>query len=76
MPTDDLYANMVEGGAFRGKADPETAFRLSIKINVRNKTITQTDADGRSIKDIDDAEPPFVGVTRAETAALAARRRA
>jgi hypothetical protein len=68
MPTDELYGKMVEGGAFRNKAKPESAFRLSIKINIDKKKIAQTDSDGRNIKDIDDVERPFPGVTtRAST---------
>jgi hypothetical protein len=64
MPTEELYAKTSEGGAFRGKGNPESAFRLSIKINVDKKKIVQSDADGRNIKDIDDAMRPFPGVTR------------
>jgi hypothetical protein len=64
MPTGELYNKLVEGGAFRGKANPDTAFRLSIKLNVKLGKIAQANADGRNIKDIDDAEPPFVGVTK------------
>jgi hypothetical protein len=64
LPTGELYEKLVEGGAFRHKANPESAFRLSIQINIRNKRITQTDAEGRNIKDIDFSGPPFPGVTR------------
>jgi hypothetical protein len=71
MPTEELYAKTVEGGAFRGKGNPESAFRLSIKINVDKKKIAQTDAEGRNIKDIDDVERPFPGVTtRVKTATV------
>jgi hypothetical protein len=64
MSTEELYAKTVEGGAFRSKGNPESAFRLSIKTNVRLGKIAQSDADGRNVKDIDDVERPFVGVTR------------
>jgi hypothetical protein len=64
MKTNELFAKMEEGGAFRGKRNPESAFRLSIATNVRLDKITQTDARGRSIAEILDVRAPFAGVTK------------
>jgi hypothetical protein len=64
IPTKELYAQMVEGGCFRGKANPESAFRLSIKLNVKLGKIIQTDAGGLPVEELDAAPAPLAGVTR------------
>lgn len=64
MKTNELFSKLKEGGAFHGKRNPESAFRLSIATNVREGKITQTDARGRSIEKIVDIRPPFAGVTK------------
>ena len=64
MKTDELFTKVEEGGAFRGKRNPESAFRASISQNVKEKTIVQTDARGLSIPKILDVRAPFPGVTK------------
>jgi hypothetical protein len=64
MKTNELFTKMEEGGAFRGKRNPESAFRLSIATNVRLEKIVQTDGRGRSIEEILDLRAPFAGVTK------------
>jgi hypothetical protein len=72
MPTDELYEKLEQGGCFLGKEeDPKVSFRRSIKVNISEGTIAQTDSSGRNVKDIDDVERPFPGVTtRVKTATV------
>lgn len=53
MPTRELFDVLVAGGAFQDltKWEPETSFRTSLLMNVRNGNIVQTDAAGNLIEE-------------------------
>jgi hypothetical protein len=66
LPTMELYALMEAGGAFQGKGNPESAFKLSIKTNVRLGKIVQLDPAGNQIENISPTSP-ILGITRLKT---------
>jgi hypothetical protein len=69
MPTQELFDLLVSGGAFYGKGNPASAFKLSIHLNMKLDRLIQIDANGKELtaKEVQDLKPPsaiFPGITR------------
>jgi hypothetical protein len=72
MPTGKLFDLLASGGAFSRKRNPESAFKMSIHINVKLGKISQVDASGREMswEEIMDLTLPSAilsGITRLKT---------
>jgi hypothetical protein len=72
MNTKELYDLLESGGAFTGKGNPESAFKLSIQINVEGERISQVDASGKElsrqeIKKLELRSSLFPGMTKMKT---------
>jgi hypothetical protein len=63
MPTQELFALLESGGAFKDKGDSVKSFKQTITQNVNAKNIRQKGPDGVETGQCPEDAPPFAGST-------------